>query len=552
MWLLNARTYRIKHFTIPPPYAILSHQWGDEEDEISFADIRRTREESQARVRRKAGWRKLQGCCEQALKDGLEYVWIDTCCINKESSAKLTEAINSMYRWYKNSVVCYAFLYDFAAPEGIDKMLKSRWFSRGWTLQELIAPQDVFFYDRDWHYFDCRSDRFSEISLATHISMGLLGGFESIDDYSVAVKMSWAYGRQTTREEDVAYCLMGLFDVNMPLLYGEGRKAFIRLQEEIIKNADDQTILLWDPLPPDRTRISGILAPEPSCFGRTFAFDIINYKTEPFQMTNKGLSLTTRLSPYNDDIYVAWLQCGTASAAIGIFLRRLAKGDRFARAYPHGSSTCIEGGSISTSFSDKRHIFVAKEIPASREASTWMYTLSSHCSEKILLNTVWYPSRYEIDLMDALKHESEAAFGSNLVAHWNLNRACLWMVYGFDFDLNPVCVFYRKSVCSHTFGEILGGGAPFKILGDIKDDVCLSWKEFVAASDSGRLDMDLLREGVLALKDITQRGLHVKLTFGRECEPRHLSVRVRLESSPHLFFGFKNLPSVDNPGPNGS
>ncbi|KAF2104957.1 HET-domain-containing protein [Rhizodiscina lignyota] len=226
-----------------PLYAILSHRWGD--DEISFEDVQAglTREK-----RKTSGWRKIVDLCKIAREDGFEWAWIDTCCINKASSAELSEAINSMYVWYERSTVCYAYLADVylyrSAEETLTSFRASTWFSRGWTLQELLAPPLVIFYDATWKDLGTKRSLRAEISRVTGITeYHLLHNFRR--STSVAEKMSWASNRNTTRKEDMAYCLLGIFGVNMPLLYGEGSKAFIRLEHEIIRNHDDDSIFAW-------------------------------------------------------------------------------------------------------------------------------------------------------------------------------------------------------------------------------------------------------------------------------------------------------------------
>ena len=195
--------------------------------------------------------RKIKGCCEQALKDELEWVWIDTCCIDKSSSAELSESINSMYRWYQAASVCYVYMSDVAAsgpmPPRMSKQdfCKSKWFSRGWTLQELIAPPYLEFYASGWIELGTRISLLDWIQEATGINRSVLASHRNPFDLSIGERMSWASERETTREEDMAYCLLGIFGVNMPLLYGEGRGAFLRLQEEILKQQEDYTILCW-------------------------------------------------------------------------------------------------------------------------------------------------------------------------------------------------------------------------------------------------------------------------------------------------------------------
>jgi hypothetical protein len=247
MRLLNTKTLQLKEFVEDSSklrYAILSHRWGEEE--ISFQDIT----SQDPRIRTKKGYGKIENCCAQARKSGLEWVWIDTCCIDKSSSAELSEAINSMYRWYQTAAICYAYLADvtylpFDVEKTQDAFRESEWFSRGWTLQELVAPRILRFFDKAWTHFGTKRSFGSEIFEITGISIDVLAGFEPPQTRSVAERMSWAAWRQTTRVEDEAYCLLGIFGVNMPLLYGEGHRAFQRLQHEILKQEEDYTILAW-------------------------------------------------------------------------------------------------------------------------------------------------------------------------------------------------------------------------------------------------------------------------------------------------------------------
>ncbi|KAJ1322991.1 HET domain-containing protein [Microdochium nivale] len=322
MHLLNVHTRLLEQFlgTSRPPYAILSHTWGDHEAKFEdycaasahvdngplqpeprlrprYRRARTRREpgrESQrlvlnlqhraecSRQRRRRhrgpGHAKIAACCRQAKAEGFDYVWIDTCCIDKRSSAELSEAINTMFRWYKEASCCYVFLAnvpsvvtnagwltlgDFLScplgfpPSQREAFQSSRWFRRGWTLQELLAPETLQFFDTDWSFIGVVRREHSDskwaakfpdltnmVSQITGIPRALFQDGQ-IGSVSVAQRMSWASSRETTREENMAYCLLGIFDVNMPLLYGEGLKAFERLQEEIIRTNSDQSIFVF-------------------------------------------------------------------------------------------------------------------------------------------------------------------------------------------------------------------------------------------------------------------------------------------------------------------
>ncbi|KAL7919399.1 hypothetical protein ACQKWADRAFT_322996 [Trichoderma austrokoningii] len=248
MRLINASTFAIEEFSdfCVPRYAILSHTWGPDSEEISFRDVEEGNIEKPG-----TGALKFQGCCRQAVKDGLDYAWIDTCCIDKTNLVELSEAINSMFRWYQQAAVCYAFLSDVPSndsPQEKGSMFqKSRWFQRGWTLQELVAPKILRFYGpitsagtsntnmaQEWHLLGTKGSMSTTIASVTGIPP------------SVAQRMSWAAHRETNRKEDLAYCLLGIFNITMPMIYGEGGdQAFFRLQEQIMKVIKDDSILAW-------------------------------------------------------------------------------------------------------------------------------------------------------------------------------------------------------------------------------------------------------------------------------------------------------------------
>ena len=186
------------------------------------------------------GW--IRTYCFLVFRHFLTYI---SCCIDKTSSAELSEAINSMFRWYSRSKVCYAYLIDVPYDGFDDSLPKSCWFTRGWTLQELLAPSSVVFYSAEWTRIGDGEALISVLRNVTRIDEGILLRTKSLGRVSVAEKMSWAATRETTRAEDMAYCLLGIFDINMPLLYGEGKRAFQRLQEEILRNSQDQSLFAW-------------------------------------------------------------------------------------------------------------------------------------------------------------------------------------------------------------------------------------------------------------------------------------------------------------------
>jgi hypothetical protein len=222
-----------------PEYAMLSHTWGADTEEVTFKDL------MDGTGKGKPGYKKIYFCGEQARRDGLQYFWVDTCCIDKSSSAVLSEAIISMFRWYHNAAKCYVYLSDISRPAfDVNKFnqlpwesafRKSRWFTRGWTLQELLAPASVEFFSKDWEQLGDKKSLERHIHEITGIPVKALQG-SPLSNFSVTERLLWAEKRNTTREEDKAYSLLGIFNIQMPPLYGEGREnAFKRLREEIDK-----------------------------------------------------------------------------------------------------------------------------------------------------------------------------------------------------------------------------------------------------------------------------------------------------------------------------
>lgn len=269
-----------------PKYAIFSHRWTKEE--VLFADV------LQGTAKQKEGYEKLKGAILRTRKDGHAYLWADMCCIDKSSSAELSESINSMWTYYREAAVCYAYLADVTClqrdTEYSTQFASSTWFTRGWTLQELVAPAVVLFYNHTWTFLSDKTTLHAAISKITGIDQKHLSG--DLIGASVSKRMSWASRRTTQRKEDMAYCLMGLFAVNMPLLYGEGDQAFIRLQRAIMETSDDESIFAWTDESMDPYQIHGLLAGHPRHFLHTR--HVMPYRhldvDSPFNMTNKGLS----------------------------------------------------------------------------------------------------------------------------------------------------------------------------------------------------------------------------------------------------------------------
>jgi hypothetical protein len=226
-----------------PPYAILSHTWVAGE-EVVLEELKN------GTGKGKSGYHKIRFCGEQAKRDGLQYFWVDTCCIDKTNSVELQEAINTMFRWYQEAEVCYVYLSDvhLEVNDDLGKLIlrESIWFKRGWTLQELLAPHKVMFYDSNWRLIGDKESCCPIISSITGIGVNCILNPSEVRREMYFTRISWVEDRQTTKAEDIAYCLMGILDVHMPLLYGEGEfKAFKRLQHEMVKRTSSSSLLAW-------------------------------------------------------------------------------------------------------------------------------------------------------------------------------------------------------------------------------------------------------------------------------------------------------------------
>ncbi|KAF2729794.1 hypothetical protein EJ04DRAFT_475020, partial [Polyplosphaeria fusca] len=274
MWLLDTTTLRLHEFfgDRVPPYAILSHAWSD--DEVLFHEMQSI---SLEEIKDQPRYTKVLSFCVVAKAGGLGYGWLDSCCIDKRSSAELTEAINSMYQWYRDAKVCFIYLAD--VPPGMTEhddrqrraFASSKWFSRSWTLQELVASKERVFLAQDWTEIrnnltatrDSVGDIEDFISEITGVDTKVLRDNSKLREKCIAERMSWASRRRATRSEDRVYSLMGIFEVNMAVLYGEGEEhAFKRLQEEIMKTSFDQSIFAWR----GPYKSSGLLAHSPDDF----------------------------------------------------------------------------------------------------------------------------------------------------------------------------------------------------------------------------------------------------------------------------------------------
>ena len=423
-------------------YAILSHRWGAAQDEISFADINESQD-----ISHKKGFAKMKGFCDVAASLGYRYGWDDTCCINKGDSSELSEAINSMYRWYRGSSVCIVYLEDIPGKSIMD----SRWFDRGWTLQELIAPAAAEFYDRHWNHIQSKSDVVADLSSKTNIPEDVLTGRTSPSQCSVAQRMSWAARRETTRVEDRAYCLLGIFDVSMPQIYGEREKAFLRLQRAISQQSKDESIFAWSMgLEKDEKDYTGLLAPSPLSY--LHCGDVISTRgSTGFVETNGELSMTLKTSPHSMETFYAILNCthiANPDSRIAILLTRLPTENEYLRA----KKSLVDSRKL-IPLSELRK-FVDRPIriplqptvfPMNTFYGFWLRTLEPPGHTECLPRILSRSDQTELDKLFLAEKELGTAgivhFERKLESEGNDEREwskLCWIKLGFDEDFNPM------------------------------------------------------------------------------------------------------------------
>ncbi|KAL0945654.1 hypothetical protein HGRIS_014808 [Hohenbuehelia grisea] len=241
-------------------YAILSHRW--EKDELDYTKAKALPQNFLQRRFKSQGREKIRKFCEQASQYSCDYVWFDTGCIDKSSSSELEESIRSMFNWYRNSEICIVYL--AGTKSMLDPHKKDDWFKRGWTLQELLAPPRMKFFNSDWtpttssQYDIDRTTtltrRVPEFSVRLSAASGIYP-VERLHNYVPGVEQArevlhWASARQTTRPEDMAYCLIGLLNLELSVAYGEGYPtAFYRLQVEVMRRTEDRGLFFWSGSP---------------------------------------------------------------------------------------------------------------------------------------------------------------------------------------------------------------------------------------------------------------------------------------------------------------
>ena len=339
MRLLNVETYELKNIEQSvPAYAILSHRWYEEEitlESLNAAQLKNTQEWSPQLD-------KIRGACARATEAGLKWVWIDSCCINQNSAKELSQSINSMFQWYQKAAVCYTYLSDVVSSTPGSNIFErhetkgqpggkhSEWFERGWTLQELLAPRKMIFFDRNWQKIGTRAELVTEISRITSIEAQYLTGGEEFRNACIATKLSWQAGRRTTEVEDIAYSLVGVLGVQLGPIYGEGRQAFQRLQEEILRTQFDESIFAWTvpagSLPshsrPWASDQWGLLAPSPDCFmnSRDITVNGPSKRRPPFGIATTAEGVRFPMAPKDRRMIPGWIFLVTYLAGVlGVF-----------------------------------------------------------------------------------------------------------------------------------------------------------------------------------------------------------------------------------------
>ena len=477
MWLLNIHSRKLEYFDAkPPPYVILSHRWLDEE--VTFQDILSDKASD------KKGYAKVRGFCQKVAevysnKNDVRYAWIDTCCIDKTNSTELSEAINSMFRWYKESQACYVYLADVQVTEaGAPDFEHSIWFTRGWTLQELLAPSTILFFDFMWVSLGDTSVLIDTIARITSIPSDLLNKKTSIDRYSIAQRMAWASRRKTQRKEDIAYSLLGIFNVNMPLIYGEGDGAFQRLQEEILRNFDDLSIFAFRGKALSRFTW---LAESPASF--TFEGDPpcalsafkpgkdVNFDTQGVTLTSMGINILLALSPVFLDTYLVPVCrygqlynspvgciCISRGHCDGVFFKASFENsgldEKFLLPnYPYGSNHDLRRVTLSkhsvtgNSWYKSVHDFYGFTVQRISPSVFKTISLEQQNSDKDTRRVKVF-SRYRIFAQSARMAMRYGHVGLAGMLQFSVHRGerelhRTYLVFGFDFDFNVLCLAIR-------------------------------------------------------------------------------------------------------------
>lgn len=372
MRLINTQNLRLEEHNDQdlPAYAILSHRWYDDDQEVSFRDLQDGRN-----VAHKRGFRKLERFCQLAKSLHYKYAWSDVCCINKDSDTELKTALNSMYRWYAMSDLCIAYLED--VRRGGWSLEQSQWFKRGWTLQELIAPRKMYFYDGDWNCIGNRTDLIARLSQITGIQEMILNHQVNPSSCSIAQRMSWAAGRVTKRVEDRAYSLLGIFGITMETVYdGDGERAFFQLQEKIIEHSADQSIFTWamDNVASPQS-YAGMFAPSPDCFASCDNI-VPTRATSGFSLENIGLSINLLTLPYALETHLAFLDCmevDNPDSRVGILITKHWASEQFTRIRADDGKNLFVSCAHELRDAQKRKLYIQSALPEEQLRTNLIY-----------------------------------------------------------------------------------------------------------------------------------------------------------------------------------
>jgi hypothetical protein len=435
-----------------PPYAIFSHTWSD--SEVTFDDVQN------GTFTGRPSFFKLESALIQTKRDGWNWLWADNCCIDKTNSVELSEAINSMFKYYRNAEVCYAYLADVQASTWESEIRNARWWTRGWTLQELIAPSSLEFYSNTWNPLGSRDNLHEIITEITGIEDIYLKGYP-IEHASIAKRMSWAASRVTTRDEDIAYCLIGIFDVNVSMLYGEGtQRAFVRLQQEIMASSEDQSLFAWTRADEDSEQ-HGLLADSPRDFKNSGSITAYTADVDytPSTMTARGLHVSLPLTRKDDGTCIAALQCPGLGyrSRLAVYLEKLPTGPR-----QYARVRCWEMASVAR-VAQPEEIYVRQRFTSvfqSHSRPHWFQLRRLEC-------TTAYPdlSSYEIVEQASIGRASIGALPTGMPNPPPQDWSNVPLVYKIEKSPRELAValLIRRSSDSEGFVLMLGAYSDFSV-----------------------------------------------------------------------------------------
>ena len=436
-----------------PDYAILSHRWYDFREEPTYQDV------TQSGGQHKKGFRKIMLCGKQAHKDGCDYFWVDTCSIDKTNSTELSEAINSMYRWYANAKICYVYLSDVSGADWT-AFDNSNWFTRGWTLQELLAPKTVRFYNSEWQCLGDKSSLCSRISRITGIPQDVLQDSAKTRNYSIAARMSWAAKRKRTRVEDRSYSLLGLFDINdMPVMYGQGEAAFRRLQERIMQKSDEYSLFAWQGV---QKFGPGLLATFPDAYASSGNIKS-TLEDADCKLAKQMVDISMRLHGCGPYTYLGLLNCTNLinDSHLAIFLRHLPASRKYARVSYNGDDTMWISTAQANEFQSAKNIFIYQDVSdLNGRMRGIQYTDVPNIGFRIPAELILVPYTVQPDpgvtwdeSQRTLTVPAGTTTAQGMIASLQLeeNRLGIQIIrLGFDRDSNLVCMLAKSYGLQHS------------------------------------------------------------------------------------------------------